>query len=98
MARLLREKPGNMLLLGAGKRATTLRARVKSFRRYILWLSAAYGVSFPSEVAHLVDFTQARAQEPTTRGSLKGAQQAMRFFEEVTAVPEQERLDSVRSG
>ena len=63
-----------------------------SLRRYILWLSAAHGVSFPSDVAHLVDYFQARAQEPTTRGGLKGAHQAMRFFEEITAVPEQERL------
>ena len=80
MSRLLREKPGNILLLGAGKRATTLRARVMSLRRYTLWLSTAYGVSFPREIAHLVDFLQARSQEPTTRGGRKGAHQAMIFF------------------
>ena len=44
-----------------------------SLRRYILWLSAAYGVSFPSEVEHLVDYLQARSQEPTTKGGLEGA-------------------------
>ena len=71
VARLLKENPGNTRLLGAGKRATTLRARVTSLRRYILWLSAAYKVSFPSEVPHLVDNLQARSQEPATRCVLK---------------------------
>ena len=60
-----------------------------SLRRYVVWLSAAYGLTFPSEVSHLVGYLQARAQEPSTRGGLKAAHQAMRFFEEITAIPEQ---------
>ena len=56
---------------------------VRALRRYALWLSAAYGVSFPSEVR-------------PTRGGLKGAHQAMRFSEAITAIPERERLtDSI---
>ena len=41
MAKLLREKPRNTQLLGAGKRASTLRARVRALRRYALWLSSS---------------------------------------------------------
>ena len=68
MARLLREKPGQTQLLGAGKRAASiLRARVGAVRRYALWLSTAYGVPFPREVGHLVDYLQARSKEPATR-------------------------------
>ena len=92
MAAILRERPGDIRLLGAGKLATTLRARVMSLRRYVVWLSAAYGLSFPSEASHLVGYLQARAQEPSTRGGLKAAHQAMRFFEEITAIREQGRL------
>ena len=88
MATLLREKPENIQLLKAKKCATTLRARVMSLCVGILWLSAACGVSFPSEVAHLVDYLQARSLEPTTRGGLKRAHQATKFFEEITAVPD----------
>ena len=54
------------------------------------------------EVSHLVGYLQASAQEPATRGGLKAAHQAMRFFEEITAIPEQgrktHRLSCVRSG
>ena len=88
MARMLREKPGDVQRLGAGRRASTLRARVRSLRRYVLWLSTAYGVSFPSETAHLVDYLQVRLQVPSTKRGLKAAHQALRFCEEVTAVPE----------
>ena len=92
MATILRERSGDIRLLGAGKRATTLRARVTSLRRHVVWLSAAHDLSFPAEVFHLVGYLQARAQEPATRGGLKAAHQAMRVFEEITAIPEQGRL------
>ena len=92
MAKMLREKPGNAQLLGAMKRASTLSTRVRSLRCYTLWLSTAYGVPFPSETAHLVDYLRVRSQELTTRGGLKAAHQAMRSYEEITAVPEQARL------
>ena len=52
-------------------------------------LVSAVGSDFPSEVRHLLDYLQARLQEPAT---LKGAHQATRFFEEITAIPERERL------
>ena len=92
MATILRERSGDIRLLGAGKRATTLRARVTSLRRHVVWLSEAHDLSFPADVFHLVGYLQARAQEPATRGGLKAAHQAMRVFEEITAIPEQGRL------
>ena len=92
MAAILRARLENVRLLGAGKRATTLRARVMFLRRYVAWLPAACGISFPIEVVHLVDYLQTRAQEPATRSGLKAAHQAMRFFEEITAILEQGRL------
>ena len=45
-------------------------------------------VKFPIWLA----FLQVRAQEPSTRSGLKAAHQAMKFFEEITSIPEQGRL------
>ena len=39
-----------------------------------------------------MEYFQARSQEPNLRGRLKGFHQAMKFFEEITAIPEHERL------
>ena len=41
MARLLRENPSNLQLLGSGLRAGTLRSRVRSIRKFLEWLSVA---------------------------------------------------------
>ena len=37
MARRLAEKPGNSLLLGAGRRASSFRSRVRAVRRFFFW-------------------------------------------------------------
>ena len=37
MGRILGERPGSIQLLGAGRRASTLRSRVRSVRRYLNW-------------------------------------------------------------
>ena len=44
--RLIRENPSNVQLLGGGRRAGTLRSRV----RFIGWLIAAHGISFPKSL------------------------------------------------
>ena len=37
MGRILVERPGSIQLLGAGRRASTLRSRVRAVRRYLNW-------------------------------------------------------------
>ena len=47
MGKLLVDKPSSESLVGAGKRAATLRSRVRMVRRYLAWLSVNYKVKFP---------------------------------------------------
>ena len=35
-------------LLGAGKRASTLRSRIRAVRKYVVWLSGAFAIAFPA--------------------------------------------------
>ena len=83
MGRMVRDKPDSIQPLGAGRRATTLRAR---------YGSQAHSLSpFPSEVPHVVEYLQVKLIEPSNRESINGAHQAMCFFEEVCGVGESDR-------
>ena len=77
MGRLLRDKPGGVTLLGAGKRASTLRSRIRAVRKCVVWLSGAFAVSFPRDAMHVIEYLQMRLAEPSGRGAIKGAHQAM---------------------
>ena len=81
MRRMVRDKPSSIQLLVAGKRASTLRARSRPIRKYA-WLASAFSVSFPRETSHVLEHLQVRSNEPSCRGAVKGAHQAMCFFEE----------------
>ena len=63
MGRLLQSRQGDISLLGAGRRAGTIRSRVRNIRHFLAWHS--------SEQTHLTDFLQVRFSEPCNRGSLK---------------------------
>ena len=73
-------------LLGGGRRATTLRARGRTVKKYIAWLTLAHEVTFPSEVRHMSEYLQMRHSEPCTRGGLKSTHQALVFMEDIAAV------------
>ena len=47
MGKLIRESPSNIQLLGGGRRAGTLRSRVRSVQKFLGWLIASHGISFP---------------------------------------------------
>ena len=86
MGQLLNKSSDNMVLLGGGRRATTLRARGRAVKKYIAWLSLSHEIVFPSEVQHLSEYLQMRHSEPCTRGGLKSTHQALVFLEDVAAV------------
>ena len=79
MGQFVRDKPASLQLLGAGKRASTLRARTRAIRTC---------------AEHVVEYLQVRLSEPTCRGGIKGAHQAMCFFEEVSGIAEPDRWTS----
>ena len=68
MGRLLRENPANSQLLGGGRRAGTLRSRVRALQKFLSWLALAHNLTFPVKWRQLVDHMQVRL---SVRGSLK---------------------------
>ena len=88
MAQVLDTRADGSTILGGGRRATTLRARVRGARKYLGWLAVAHGRVFPSEPAHLTGFLEARHSDPCNRGSLKAAHQSFVFLESVAGVEE----------
>ena len=87
MGEMIRNRPESYRILAAGRRATTLRARTRAIRK-----SGAFSVSFPNEVTHVTEYLQMKFNEPSNRGSIKGAHRAMCFFEEVCGVKESDRF------
>ena len=83
MGEVLSNRQGDRSFLGGGRRASTLRARVRASKKYLAWLAVSADVAFPSEVSHLTGFLESRHSEPCNRGALKAAQQCMAFLEDV---------------
>ena len=88
MGAALENRLGDRNLLGGGRRASTLRARVRASRKYLAWLAVSADVAFPSEVSHLTGYLESRHTEPCNRGALKAAHQSMAFLEDVAGVEE----------
>ena len=86
MGKLISDSPPGAQPLGARRRASTLRSRVRAGRRYLAWLALAHGLCFPTSVSHLVEYLQTRHSEPCNRGSLKVAHNSFIFLEETAAV------------
>ncbi len=70
------------LMIG-GRRASTLRARVRELRRLRAWLRALHGVSKPSTAAQVSDYLCERADEAGTKSALSSAWAALRFQEDL---------------
>ena len=86
MGNLISDSTPGAQPLGAGRRASTLRSRVRAARTYLAWLALAHGLCFPTSVSHLLEYLQTRHSEPCNRGSLKVAHNSFIFLEETAAV------------
>ena len=86
MGKLIRENPSNVQLLGGGRRAETLRSRVRSVRKFLGWLIASHGITFPVHWRQLTQYLQVRYSEPCVRGSLKLVHSSYTFLQEVAGV------------
>ena len=69
--RVLQARQGDIALLGAGRRASTIRSRVRNIRHFLAWLAMIYAITYPPEQTHLTEFLQVRLSEPCNRGSIK---------------------------
>ena len=92
MGNLLARQPGSIALLGAGRRAATLRNRVRFVRNYFSWLTATHEVLYSTSLEHVVGFLKARASEPVNGGALKNINRTFTFLHEVTATEQANRL------
>ena len=88
MGEVVSSRQGDRSFLGGGRRASTLRARVRASKKYLAWLAVSADVAFPSEVSHLTGFFESRHSEPCNRGALKAAHQCMAFLEDVAGIDE----------
>ena len=86
MVKLIRESPSNIQLLGCGRRAGTLRSRVRSVQKFLGWLIASHGFTFPAHWLQLTEYLQVRYSEPCVRGSLKLVHSSYIFLQEVAGV------------
>ena len=80
--KMLGDKPGTLQLLGAGRRACTLRSRDRAVRRYLNWCALNDDTGYPSELEHITGYLQAWQSEPCTRNALRGAHAAIVSMEE----------------
>ena len=83
MGRLIHENPSNVQSLGGGRRAGTLRSSFRSIQKFIGWLIAAHGISFPNHWRQLTEYLQVRYSEPCVRGALKLVHSSYIFLQEV---------------
>ena len=95
MGKLLREEPKNAELIGAGRRASTLRSRVRILQKFLGWLAACYGLNFPSNWKQLTEYMQIRLSEPCVRGALKLTHSAFVFMQEVAGLTEKLTEDAL---
>ena len=97
MGKLLCSQPGNLELLGGGRRASTLRSRVRELKKFFTWFSVTYEEEFTTTEEHFTGFLRVRASEPCNRGALKATHRSFSFLEEVTGMPLNERKTKVEA-
>ena len=86
MEKLIRESPSNIQLLGGGRRAGTLRSRVRSVQSSLVGLLLRTVSTFPAHWRQLTEYLQVRYSEPCVRGSLKLVHSSYIFLQEVAGL------------
>ncbi len=88
-------RPKELLLahLG-GRRLATLRARMRAWSRYRMWLRTSFGVGHPTSPHHVYDYMLDRRAEPCTRGTLSAAYSAIKFADAVLGLAAESRITS----
>ena len=94
MGELLAAQPGNVEVLGGGKRASTLRSRVRAIRKFLQWLHLAHDIGYPQTVEHYTEYLSLRLSEPCNRGALKSTHHSLVFLNELTGTQVQDRPTS----
>ena len=83
---------GNIQFSGTGRRAGTLRSRVRTLRKFLARLACTYEVPFPADVLQLTEYRRVRLSALCNRDALKLTHESFAYQEEVTGVEEPDRL------
>ena len=73
--------------VGAGRRASTLKARDGALKVYLEWLKTRYGLQFFTRPEHLLVYLRKVVDEGRTRGAVKCIKAAFGFAEHVASIP-----------
>jgi len=85
-------QPQALAAAAGGRRARTLCKRVGAWKRVRAWCLDVYSVPFPRRVLHLVEYMQARADEPCGLSVLQGVAAGFAFMETCCGYPRGARL------
>eukprot|EP00435_Cladocopium_sp_Y103_P017366 s1708_g4.t1 len=75
-----------------GRRGSTLRKHVKTWRIAERWFLGAFGVSWPASGLQVAEYLEARLAEPCARSVPTSFFKTLMFLEHAGEVPEHERL------
>ncbi len=82
MAQLEEGGPLDVSFLAAGRRARTLRTRLRAWKSFASWLRLAYGEGWPSTWSRVAEFLELRASEPCSRAVVRHIYHGVRFMQE----------------
>ena len=92
VGQILKANPTDCQYLGAGRRASTLRALVRYSKKILRWLTSAHQKVYPTDVADLIGYLKVRREQPCNRGALGNTCRCYEFLEEVTCTVDAEKL------
>eukprot|EP00435_Cladocopium_sp_Y103_P055393 s1069_g18.t1 len=75
----------------AGFRTLAIRKHVKVWERYMDWLVATTGLSWPTKAYHLQEYMRVLAEEPNDHAVPRSFWRTLRFMEEAAQEPEDQR-------
>ncbi len=74
--------PQSMAFLAAGRRARTLRTRLRGWAAFSRWLQVAHFERWPSSWTRVAEFLEIRAAEPCSRAVIKHVYQGVKFVQD----------------
>ena len=87
--------PDKVLQATAGTvRASTLRARIREWSKFSIWVLAVEARLYPSNIGLLLDYIEERREEPCSRTRLRAILSAVSFVERAGGVPKNVMLSS----
>ena len=87
-----RDPSGILSKMAGGKRVGTIRGRIRQMRKLSKWLVTVYGVKFPTEIFHVIEYVQERASEPCGPSVPNSIVGAINFFERAGGIKPEEML------